>query len=371
MVQGPVSNRRFSRRAVRSAILVASGVVAVIIVITGGLYLFNSMSESALEAEKQEREARAKELGAEVSKPFNAIAAQLSALAKDEAIISLFEQGDAVMLAAEGGRVASRFEAALSMRMLLPGSFEQDNSSTSPLSFASIDLLSRAKTSKGKVASEVHFFGAENQHIVMVERVQNATGQLIGLLHLSLDTGLFEQAISTLPVTAAYVELRQEGDPRPLVLAKHGQSALGSGTPVISSITGTRWNLAYWQGGTAVDGATAGAGFGLTPILLLLVFVFAAIAYFLMRRSKSAAESDGALSQEDIVYGGAVQAIMDGLHPGFEKLIPNLPEGTRSNASLDNDITMPSAIISQGNAIPNSPSMILSKGGESTPRHWL
>jgi len=81
VVQGPVSNRRYSRRAVRSAILTAVGVVVTIIIATGAWYVINGMRESARQETRQQLEAHTRDLAAGVAATVETIAGQLNQLA--------------------------------------------------------------------------------------------------------------------------------------------------------------------------------------------------------------------------------------------------------------------------------------------------
>ena len=56
------------------------------------------------------------------------------------------------------------------------------------------------------------------------------------------------------------------------------------------------------------------------PVLLILIAV-AGLAYFIVRRRLTPEPE----KENEVLYYGAIEAIMRGVHPGMEKLIPHLP----------------------------------------------
>ncbi|MEX2523320.1 MAG: phosphomannomutase/phosphoglucomutase [Gammaproteobacteria bacterium] len=332
MVEGPVSKRRFSRRAVRQALLIGAGVVIGLLILAGVWMLLQGSQESKQQAEEQGLQTRANELAGSVSGTFSGIRKELSGLAAEPDVVELFEQGDAVELAGRAHDFRDRFPAALNLRFLLPGTYTLDNSSEPPVSYACLDMLKKAENSSGTIGAEVHLFGGPKQHIVLVERVRNQANELLGLVHLSLDAALFDQAVGGLGLTQDYVELRQSSSGRNLVLAEHGNKPRKDNNPVIASIPDSRWNLAYWSGsGPAPESSDTGAGSGLLlpgAVVLLLLLAAGAVLY---RRYKPGGHTDEAAEgSESVVYAGAVKNIMDGAHPGMESLVPDLPGGGKS-----------------------------------------
>jgi phosphomannomutase/phosphoglucomutase len=142
---------------------------------------------------------------------------------------------------------------------------------------------------------------------------------------------LLEQALAGLVPGNAYIEIMQSASGKPLVLGQTGNAALKLGQPVTASIAGTRWILSYWggPGSPAVGAAETATGPGLMYTGLGGAAVIVCIAIIVMlKRGRSAAADGPAQVQPEIIYAGAIRAIMDGAHPGMEKLISNLPERT-------------------------------------------
>lgn len=329
MAQGPVSNRRYSRRAIRSVIFTAIGVIIAVIIVAGAWYLINSMRESARVEARQQLATHVRELAAGVAETFDAISGRLQKLAADKTTVALFDQHDPAILSEQGEVLAARFKSALKLRLLLPGDYQLDDSSSPPLSYACLDMLRHAEKSSGVIGAEAHLFGTDREHIAMVARVTNDSGDLIGLLHLSLNTALFQQAVAGMQLGKAYIELQQDVAGKPLVLAKLGDKSLRNGEPIRASINGTRWSLVYWEQGFGTQNketATGGTGVISLAIAALVLLILVALLGLRWKKSRGSGARP-ANGSEGIVYGGAIQAIMDGAHPGVEQLIPDLPRG--------------------------------------------
>lgn len=343
MVTGPVTNRRFSRRAVRQAITIAAGVIIAIVLVTVGWHFISSAKQSRATAAQQQLTDNAVRQAGNLANSFDNIARQLKSLAADELLIGIFAQADMVSLAEQAEQRFTQFKSALKLRFLLPGRYELDSNASPPLSFASLDLLKRAERSAGIIGADVHMPGTPDEHIVMLQRVNNQAGELIGLIHLSLNVSLFEQMLANLSLTDTYVELQQSVAGKRLLLGKRGDAKLRIGEPLFTAVNGTRWTLAYWQGRPGVVQSSDSSFAVLAMIILLIVVVAGGAGFVILRRPQ--AKND--VASGNIVYAGAVKAIMEGAHPGMEKLVPNLPNlGQQasiqpvSEGMIGDDVTM-------------------------------
>lgn len=345
MVEGPVTQRRFSRRMMRQAMVAGVSLVVLALIALGGWYLYSAGVKSAANEAEQRRQKEAEQLAAAVAKPFADINARLKELAESAELIALFEQGDKDALQAAATEHAQSFPSVLRLRFLLPGGYELDDQASPPLSFASLDLLRRAEESSGPVSAEVHLFGAPGEHIVQIRSVRNKGAELTGLIHISLEVSLLGQTLASLPIGEGYLELRQAVGSRTVALGTAGR-APGVGEPTVVSVPDTRWNVAYWSG-TAVAAPAAQTGVSATGLMLggaLLIVAAGGGAWFYRRRVQAAPMAPSA---PGIIYAGAVKAIMDGAHPGMEQLIPHLPRtgrkgpiGPVSEGMAGDDITM-------------------------------
>jgi len=258
---------------------------------------------------------------------FKTISDQLKLLAADTELIRLFSDADTTTLAQEAEHWVTGFTSALKLRLLLPGLYEVDNSAHPPLGFASLELLRRAETSNVTINPEAVLIGTENAHIVFVERVRDTAGKLVGLIHLSVNVNQFDQALAKLSSASAYVELQQTAGARTLVMARKGPADSKAGEPLLAVIPGTGWNLAYWKGSTLSMISSEGPdGLGATTYIIGVFLLLAIVAGVLfLRRTRATPETDTSGTVDTgVIYTGAIRAIMEGAHPGMEKLIPNL-----------------------------------------------
>ena len=249
MVQAPVSGRRISRRTTRN--IVVGGVVflAVVTVLAGGWFLYGSMEKGGGQQANEALEQEAKQIAAELGNIISVIPDQLKSLSKEAAIITLFQSADKDSLGDEAQNRLSEFEAGLKLRFFLPGEYQRDSAAVPPLGFRSIKLLEQAEQNDSPISMEVHFYDSPQQHIVAIEPVLNRAGELIGLMHLSLDTNIAEQLLAGVKTTDAYIEVQQTGVGKKLVLARAGVKPPEQAVKVTKAINGTRWRVAYWQAG--------------------------------------------------------------------------------------------------------------------------
>ena len=317
MVDGPVTKRRFSRRATRNATYMAAATVSALILLVLGWNFYSGLRESGLEASRQTETEQSASLAASTTAFFERISTSMSNTARRENIIAIFRLGDKPRLEAEAERLQSEFPSALKLRLLLPGGYELDNNTLPPLSYACLTLLKAAESTRDPIAADVHLFGTDKQHIDMLQRVTDDGGTLLGMIHLSLDVDLLSKAMSALSLREGYAELQQGGTAVPLVLGMSGDASNRAGTPLVTDVKDTRFKLAYWPPGSGDASGNSGL---MLPGLLILIAV-AGLAYFIVRRRLAPKTK----TENEVLYYGAIEAIMKGAHPGMEKLIPHLP----------------------------------------------
>ena len=111
MVDGPVSNRRFSRRAVRQAITISVIVVVAFVIVGGGWAVYSKMSADAEKADREAKEKMARDIASHVQKNVAGIKEKLANLAKDQATVSLFvENSDVDVLNTAANEKQSLFD---------------------------------------------------------------------------------------------------------------------------------------------------------------------------------------------------------------------------------------------------------------------
>jgi phosphomannomutase / phosphoglucomutase len=331
MVDGPVTNRRFSRRTVRKAIIISVSVIVIFVIGGGGWALYSKMSADAQKADQEARETMARNISDEVQSKLTLIKKKLSVLARDQQTITLFQsaQEDSELTSVAEEKQAL-FDYALKLRYMMPGSYELDNESVPPLSYASLDMLNKAETTS-QINTEVHLFGTPNEHVVMIERVVNDAFELIGILHLSLNVSLLKDLLDGVNVGDGYAELTQRGGGKTLTLAGTGNAAAKQGEATTVSVNDTRWIIAYWiSDSEAIPTGESSSSIPFIPILIILLIIAGGVFFVINRRGAASGDADDDL----IRYEGAVRAIAEGAHPGVEHMIPHLPKGERITANL-------------------------------------
>ncbi|MGH8119283.1 MAG: hypothetical protein ACRESK_01565, partial [Gammaproteobacteria bacterium] len=291
-----------------------------------------SPQASAAENNAGAPDAKAVELAKSIAAGLQTASNRLDEIGKREDTRQLFIAGDKDALAAHADSLVGEFDSALKLRLLLPGQYDVDRESSPPLGYASLDLLRKSETSAAPVPAEIHGFGGANAHIVLVRRAVDAEQKLIGLLHLSLSPDPF---IKLTGIENDYAELNQATDKGILIMNKAGNLGSRKEQPLKADIQGTRWHIAYWKGNMAASieipeiVESSLNGLPLLPMLLAVIIAGTAIAgYWYFRKTRSVSGEDAVKTVEatsEIVFGGAIKAIMEGKHPGLEKLIPELP----------------------------------------------
>jgi len=327
---GPVSGRRISRRTLRNIIMVA----VIAIALLTALFVINHFSNLRAEKTKQESqsalETTANQLATTIAEPLNRVVSQLNKLSGSQELIELFTAADTEALNKHAEMLGDDIENAVKARLFLPGKYELDRDSRPPLGFASLDLLRQAEQTGAMLKAEIHGFGNPDAHIVLIQPVTDPDKKVIGLLHVSL---MIEPYLQLGESVEGYAELVQITGKSPLLLITLGDARYRQEKPVSVDVKGTRWRVDYWAA-AGVVGVEPEVKSGLSILhyvagLVLLVALFLVARYFGQRKQQEDENDPGEIEDKNTtVYAGAIKAIMDGLHPGMEKLIPGLSGNT-------------------------------------------
>ena len=323
-MEGPVSGRRIKRRTIRNIIVVIVAVLVLASVVAGTMYVSGRIAEKSRQKETVNLERTASRIANEISQPLHSIFEQARQIADSAALAELLENADETLLATEAEAITTGIKPAIKVRLFTPGHYKLDREAKPPLGYASIDMLRKAEGSGKNPDVELHNFGSAEAHIVLVRRITGAEGKLAGLLHVSLDP----ESLIQMPAKAdanGYAELIQGSGKTRLVLNSSGNKQYRQGQPVSVHVSGTQWYIEYWPKGgllTANDGENSGTSM-LLYVAMIIVLLGAGGSLWYLRRHRTA--KSPAENNAGIVYGGAIKAIMEGVHPGLEKLLPNLP----------------------------------------------
>ena len=368
-MQGPVSGRRIKRRTIRSIIIISVIIIGLVTLVAGVSYVSSQIVKKKQQEEKARIEATGEQLAISIADPVLETSKQLDKLIKDQKLVDLLNAKDTESLKSEANTWVKQIPNAITLRVFLPGQYQEDKESKPPLSFASLDMLIKAEKSSSKLDAEIHAFNSPDAHMVLIRRVQDADGKLLGLVHVSLEVDPFIALDKKLDIAGGYAELVQGVGRTPLILNKIGNDYYRKGSPVSTDIEGTRWRIEYWpKRGISSSGSMSelfGNSRTYLAAILGIVFLAGFFIYSKKKRNSPEATDEEETHGDPVVYAGAVRAIMDGLHPGLERLIPNLPNMGQqktikpvSKGMKGDDITMmakPDAVIKENGSPESAP----------------
>ncbi len=322
----PIRKKRFAASTQR--LLVQTGVGVVIVVAVIGLAV-SYLSKTGADSERLQQQAQQQQsvaMARHFADVMKAYKKQLSEISADPGLVELLQNAKPFALRQKEQNLAKLIPSALRVRLLRADNREVDNESHPPLTYASLDMLRRARTMTSAVNAEVHLFGHADEHIEVLQRINNTDQQLLGFVHLSLTLDPLKAAMEVLKVGAGYVELQQSVPKgQPIILVSKGNKNLVNAIakPVKTHVATTNWNVLIWfaDGDVPIveDGSALGSGLDLQLVAMIVGIIVLLIIILLIKRRSSGGGSDTA------TYTGAIKNILDGEYPGVECLIPGMP----------------------------------------------
>ncbi len=186
-------------------------------------------------------------------------------------------------------------------------------------------MLRRSETSDTPVPAEVYLFGTPAQHLVVIRKIVDGD-QVAGFVHASFDVAVLQSSLDSLERGSGHLEVQQPLKKGPPKVIAHSAGERPQDLEVATApLAGTVLNLAYWGKPSARSMEKASEESGNVWLLVLaaalLLAIAVAAALFMLKRGRGTGmpTSDAA-----IAYEGAVRAIMEGTHPGLERLVPGL-----------------------------------------------
>ncbi len=289
-------------------------------------------------AAEQERQALLAEGRGFAQRPAETIAllrAELAAIAAlDEVRAAL--AGPIETREALAARLGAELKNVRVLRILQPGHYELDTRNNPPLTYAALELLRSAEVSGRSPPVELVAAGTPDEHLLMIERVTDAEGKLLGFIQVAWDTVVVQGWAAALAERRGYEEIRQPipGAPPVVLLRDGGLGAPSSTEPVLLPISDSRLLLVLWPANARPLGVAPLLGGDLLWVLglagLLLLAVLAAL-WWVRRGGPGQQVARG----QSVVFDGAVRAVLSGRHPGLERLLPALPAGVRVEPPAD------------------------------------
>ncbi|MGE0385289.1 MAG: phosphomannomutase/phosphoglucomutase [Gammaproteobacteria bacterium] len=327
MAQEPSIRQRVLQAAARRKLLLGAAAAAIALVVLVLLVMAVShLFERAAQRQQERRALAAAEIARQVGAAVAGARTQLQALAAEPAVRAAVAGADPAAREAAIAR-AQKIPQLLKLRLLPLDGYDVDDDPRAPLTYASLEMLQRARRGAGPVPAEIHLPGSARQHLVILAPIAGGDGAPIGFVHGALDPALVTGVLAHGDPDGVYVELRQpaaKGDPA-IVGRAGGQAPPAADSVAEVGVPGTAWKVAIWgePGGelqtldAASEDASPYGGLMLIAILLLVLVV----AFLLYKRRSAAAAAPAA---DQVTYQGAVRAIMEGAHPGLERLVPGL-----------------------------------------------
>ncbi len=302
--------------------------------------------------------------------PYQAAVADLAA--KPELVTALTEGNDETR-AALAAQLTPQLEGVLALRLLPADYGDPVPSANPPFTYASVSMLNRSREEGKDVPMEAHLGGTPEEHLVILKRVTapGADGKptLIGFVHLSLKLDLLRKTLSEDAPKRSYVEIRQiPGNS----IAAHGVKPTGDVPTTNSHVPESRFVVTVATAGVEQQPAGRDSGHGmLLPVMAAVLACGGAIVVLLVRRRGGTGVALG--GEGTVIYTGAIKAILDGVHPGLEQLLPGgaragngrgvpVESALAARAAAD-DVTMikgkPGAPGSEDPTLPQSNSSVL------------
>ncbi len=317
-------------REPRALIIAVLAVIILLLALAGGVYTYGRYHASEQTEQQAADRLAADNLANQLALVLQKYSQAIKKAAADPAVVAALTQNDRAALEEKSAELAAQIPGALKVRILPKGLMDIDNTSTPPLTYASLAMLRTAETTSGAVPAEVQLFGTPAQHLVMMERVRGSQGGMLGVVHVAFSTDVLTEALAALKSENAYFELRQPR-PKPLTLAQSNPAGPPGGVAFVTApVRDSQWEIVYWHNGArAAPPPQTHAGVPGIPWPLLagggLAILAAAVMVVFVVRRRSLAQVE---SGETAVMQGAIVAIMQGVHPGLERLIPHLPRVT-------------------------------------------
>jgi len=254
-------------------------------------------------------------------------------VAADPQTRKLLLSGDEIALRIRERELVQLFPWVIRVRLLPAGIRNPDTTSKPHISFACMDMMREAESSRQAPLVEVHVIGTPQQHVEIIQPILTADGQsVIGHLQVTLQVDVLKQWVTALQ-PQGYVSLTQYVENQPAVLlAEAGdKSSFGNRTGSIA-VPGTHWRLNLWLPGDISVGV-------FNPNFILTFAVAGLMSFLLVMllwRSLSRAISNDVENFMQLI----VSELRDHKHHEFYFRLKEFEDGARKVGNLSASQTM-------------------------------
>jgi len=264
------SVRRASLGKAKYQILIAGALLLGML----ALFVYQFMAITVTRALAQDNARMSEQVAAQFGTLLDFYTSTVAQIAKDSDIATLLMAGDASALRQRESSLAYLLPKALNIQLLPPGIDQVDMNASPPLSYAALAQMSEAERSESAPPAEVQLLNTPQQHINIVHRVVNPTGEVVGLIMLSLSNEVIQRILEGVAHPEGYIELQQLGDKgAPVTVGHQGDKKYRNGQPgAVQAVPGSRWQIAYWPVHHSA------AYLGKISLVVLVMFLVAAVA---------------------------------------------------------------------------------------------
>lgn len=195
----------------------------------------------------------------------------LQNLAKDPALIELFNTKNLQALEQRADELRMIFPSTLRVRLLL-GTTHQPNDLLEPrFTYACLDLLKQSREQSSNVKVEMHELKGNQQHIDIMQAV-SLRGEVVGFIQFAMEPSLLDGWLKKV-AGSTYIEVHQKIDDQSYLIAKT-TSGSKQGTHSVFNIPDTHWQIETWK--------TYQANESVFSIDILLIFAVAILITSIM-----------------------------------------------------------------------------------------
>lgn len=327
-------------RLPRSVLPTALGIIAALALVWFGASWMNAYRESAALARRVAFDENAARIASRVASRFHPYRLALDDLVAAPEAKAAIDDPKARRRFISEAREA--LPPQLAVRVLPPKPKAAGDDLDPPVNYGSVDLMRAATRDSRPIPIEFYKDPDGGGYVVVIERIVDADGAVLGFVHVSVDAAPIREALANLAAPGFYVEVvQQTATGTPYQIVRSGDPADIDGQSARADVPGTTWQVTVRAAAEPSVGpprslVAAGA--------VALLLAIAALVRIRRHRGGPAMAEDEPLAVE---FAGAIRAIFDGEYPGMDELVREaevdpdrfrLPAAEQPAASPDEEV---------------------------------
>ena len=189
---------------------------------------------------------------------------QIAAVAESPQLATIIARQDPRLIASQQRALMRLFPQASQVCLIEASVDEPDPDACIPITFATLNSLRLAKK-EGSAPVAIMQTTQEDAYLLLTQSIKDNNNKVMGILAITMPAKVVQKLLLPEFSTEGYIELQQPrktGEPQ--LLSVKGSKPSAAGTPSVSKITGSQWQVAYWP-------EQAGQGGGSRLILFVVV----------------------------------------------------------------------------------------------------